>query len=390
MGYEHPYGSANIQGDGAVRLVLYSAIMGLGLACAAGSAGAEAIRITPPVKPMAPSGFPVGNPAPAAAPTAASDAGPAIPAVASAGAPPVKPAASVSSGAATVAALPAMPATAVSGPAKLVLNAVVIAGAQPVVEPMLWTVTVPSKVKGQPDEIVATQTAATPQFQLPPGHYRVSAQYGDAKISEELDVIAGDNRRTFDLKAGVIRMELIPYQGAKPVQDPITWEVYRYAQGDVNESLRLAAATAPQQRFILSDGHYIVRARYGSTVTDLVVPVPAGTNFKYTVNLYAGKAIMSALSHQTNKLYKKDVTWSVYRAKPDASGQRTLVATETAPEFTFQLREGHYIVVGQAGDLVGEMPFEVKAGKTEKVRVVLRQQAPGAAPAPTEPPASSG
>ena len=31
------------------------------------------------------------------------------------------------------------------------------------------------------------------------------------------------------------------------------------------------------------------------------------------------------------------------------------------PQFTFQLREGRYLVVATAGDLVGELPFDVKA-----------------------------
>src|SRR6202008_4826702 len=120
--------------------------------------------------------------------------------------------------------------------------------------------------------------------------------------------------------------------------------------------------------------------------TDLVVPVPAGTNYKYTVNLYAGKVLMTALSHQTNRPYKKEVVWSVYRAKPDADGKRQLIATEMGPQFTFQLREGRYLVVATAGDLVGELPFDVKAGKTDKIQVVLKQPAPPAAQATaTEP-----
>jgi hypothetical protein len=95
---------------------------------------------------------------------------------------------------------------------------------------------------------------------------------------------------------------------------------------------------------------------------------------------------MTALSHQTNRPYKKEVVWSVYRAKPDADGKRQLIATEIGPQFTFQLREGRYLVVATAGDLVGELPFDVKAGKTDKIQVVLKEPAPPAAqPTATEP-----
>ncbi len=376
-----------------MRLALCNFVMGFGLIAANAAAETSNIRVTPPLKPAAPAAFaqPSSKAAPAAPVTAAVPATPSTPAepATTANAPPVKPPVPAGFAGVTLAALPTMPAKAVNGPGKLMLDAVVIAGAAPVYEPMLWTVSVPSKVKNQPDEIVATQTSATPQFQLPPGHYNVTAQYGDAKTTQEMEVVAGENRRTFDLRAGVIRMQLIPYRGAKPIEDPIDWEVYAYAQGDVDESRKLAAVTAPQQRFILSDGHYIVRARYGDTVTDLVVPVPAGTSFKYTVNLYAGKVKMSAISHETNRPYKKEIIWSVYRAKPDANGQRQLVATQFGPQITFQLREGKYIVVGQAGDLVGEMPFDIKAGKTEQIKIVLNQPAPVAEPAAATEPAAT-
>src|SRR5262249_1617352 len=75
-------------------------------------------------------------------------------------------------------AAPAKPGPETTGSGKLSLSAVVVNGAKPVKESVSWTISRPAKTSGGADEIVTIKQAAAPKLALPPGHYRVMAQYG--------------------------------------------------------------------------------------------------------------------------------------------------------------------------------------------------------------------
>lgn len=259
------------------------------------------------------------------------------------------------------------------GGSDVLFQAVVAEGAEPLDEPLSWVVTRLSD-GGAPGEVVATPTAAAPGLSLAPGRYVVSAKYGDAEVHEEIVVGTDDARYVLDLNAGLIQLDMIPYAGAPTITRDITWEVYRYARGrGVDERLQLAAAVAPSQRFVLPEGYYTIRARHAGTVADIVLPVTAGHQFNYTLNLYAGTVGLSAVA--PNGTVEDDVTWRIVRATPGEDGEREVVAraVEGAPELL--LREGRYVALARSGSLVGETPFEIKAGNTQRIEVELSEGA---------------
>ena len=122
---------------------------------------------------------------------------------------------------------------------------------------------------------------------------------------------------------------------------------------------------------IVPAGHYLVRARYDASTADLVVPVIAGHSYKYTVNLYAGKVALSAVADPGAAIVG-DVAWEIRRAKPNAAGEREVIAARVGSTGPLLLREGRYVAVARADGLAGETPFEVKAGNSQKIKVVLR------------------
>jgi hypothetical protein len=263
-------------------------------------------------------------------------------------------------------------ASALAGSADVQLQATVAEGAKPLTTPLTWVVT-RLRDGGAPGEVIATPTEAAPKLSLAPGHYVVSAKYGDAEAHEEIVVGAEDSRHVLDLNAGFIRLDMIPHAGAPVVTRDITWEVYRYAKGrGADEQLKVAEAVAPSKLFILPEGYYTLRARYAGTVADMVLPVTAGHRFNYTLNLYAGKVGLSAVA--ADGAVTENLTWQIVRAAPGKDGKREVVAKSVAASPNLLLREGRYVVLARSGSLTGEAPLEIKAGNTQTVQIKLKQK----------------
>jgi len=265
------------------------------------------------------------------------------------------------------AAVPKVPPVAPTSTVRL--QAVIAAGAKPMREAIAWTV---SRLDGGVGpQAVATQSAAAPQLDLAPGRYAVTARYGDAEVRDEIVVGAAETAHVVNLDAGHVRFGMIPYAGAPVIADDVTWEVYRYTKSGPSERNRVAVVVAPVHQFVLPAGHYLVRARYDASTADLVVPVIAGHSYKYTVNLYAGKVALSAVADPGAAIVG-DVAWEIRRAKPNAAGEREVIAARVGSTGPLLLREGRYVAMARADGLAGETPFEVKAGNSQKIKVVLR------------------
>jgi hypothetical protein len=163
---------------------------------------------------------------------------------------------------------------------------------------------------------------------------------------------------------------MIPNAGSPAVTGPVTWEVYEYSRAKPEDRKQITVARAPQQEFVLPAGYYIVRAVYNDTTSELVVPVEAGHTYKYTVNLDAGHVGLAAVAN--GKTVSEPVAWEIVRATPNAHGELETVTVDVTPSRTFTLREGSYIARARTGDMIGEMPFEIEAGKTGSVKVQLK------------------
>jgi hypothetical protein len=203
---------------------------------------------------------------------------------------------------------------------------------------------------------------------------------GNATVVKDIDVVATGGKQVIDLNSGFVELAMLPNTGEKPIKDSISWEVFRYTKGDINETLKVASAVAPNPAFTLQEGYYTIRARYLSTSTEMVMPVTAGVLYKYSVNLYAGKVSLTAVGEK-GKAVKDPISWRIERATKDKAGKRETLVTDNTAAPTIMLREGKYVVVAEAGGQIGETPFEIKAGKTKKIKVELKP-APAVAGSP--------
>jgi hypothetical protein len=133
---------------------------------------------------------------------------------------------------------------------------------------------------------VAERHAAPAEIMLKPGTYRVVAEYRNARRVRDITVPAtGDPRQTINLKAGGVRLSLLPNINGDPIAQAIAWEVRRYRKGDTlgRKVAEIPAADRPE--LLLSEGWYEVFARLRGQTVRHVVQVAAGQNFSYAIVL---------------------------------------------------------------------------------------------------------
>lgn len=160
-------------------------------------------------------------------------------------------------------------------------DAVVADGAPPINGAM--TIEVWARDGRQATVKVAERHAAPAEVALEPGAYRILTVYKQARRVHDIRVTAdGPHRKTLNLGAGEIGLELLRRVGGARVADDVRWQVHEYARGaGKGESVAVIEGSRP--RLLLREGWYEVVARHDGVVTDHVVEVSAGARFDYSL-----------------------------------------------------------------------------------------------------------
>lgn len=251
-------------------------------------------------------------------------------------------------------------------PVKVRFFAVSAAGAKPLKENLQWVI---QPAKGTGGE---TQKFKKPQVEteLKPGDYKVTVTLDMATVTKPVKITkAGKQEVVLDIGNASFRM--IPSNKGKTIEEQITWTIYRFTKGGPVENQKVGQVVGPNPHVILPAGFYTVRGKYDSVQADLAVEIKPGIGYKYTVNLYAGKAALTASAN--GKTVKKDITWKILKATKNKQGVHETLYTSKETSPTLTLREGKYVVVAEAGDLAGESKLEVKEGQTAKLKVELKE-----------------
>jgi hypothetical protein len=266
--------------------------------------------------------------------------------------------------------LPALNGVAMAddAPVKVKLQAAIVQGAKALKDDIKWSIAPLAK-----DGTAAQQvTKASPDVELVPGRYRVTATLGFATATKDITVSSGGKEElVFD--AGWARFQMVPSQKAKPIEENVHWTIYRFTKGGVDESAKLTEVDAPSPQFALPKGWYTVRARYQGIVAETVSEVKAGTLYKYTVVAYAGKATFAAVD-ANGKAVKKGAVWTIERVAKNNGGKRVPITTDSTASPSLLLGEGKYVVQVKVGDLIGEAPFDIQATRNQTVTVKLKPQ----------------
>jgi hypothetical protein len=259
-------------------------------------------------------------------------------------------------------------ALADDAPVKVKFVGYIVQGAKPLNDDIKWSIAPASKDGTAAQEI----TKASPEVQLVPGKYRVTATLGFASVTRDITV-SDAGRQEMVFGAGWARFQMIIGQKGKPVEDNVRWTIYRYTKGGVDEKQKIVELNAPSPQLTLPPGWYTVRAKYQGIVSEAVEEVKAGTLYKYTMVAYAGKATFTAVDAK-GKTVKKDAVWSIERVSKADGGKRVPITTDSTASPSLLLGEGKYVVVVKVGDLIGEAPFDIEATRDKKVTVNLKPQ----------------
>lgn len=253
---------------------------------------------------------------------------------------------------------------AVSATQTLHVSAVPVRGAAPLKESIAYAViALDGKKRGQ---LVAEHIGPSLKVDLPKGRYRISAIYGSAE--SKADVVL-DKEPLFHqaiFNSGGISMELIPYFGAKPIQDDLEWIVWTFGKDSSGNRWEVARSVGPTSQFTLPQGYYVVTAKHHDALAKHTIEVTAGIDYNYTINLNAGTMrIYSTVAEGAQP--DSTIIWKVYPYGSDGSGEP--LVTKAPGEDTLLLPEGRYLLVGHNGGKQIQKEIEVVSGKKSSVKM---------------------
>ncbi|WP_192181817.1 vWA domain-containing protein [Mesorhizobium amorphae] len=248
-------------------------------------------------------------------------------------------------------------------------------GGEPLTDGNAWEI-YKAGSDGTRGESVTTQYGAY-KGNLEPGDYVVVAQDGEAKVEQKVKIEAGQvSKPFFTLNAGTLIIHPRPSPGADVVDGaavvidypgadhPATYYgttkivlpagdekvTVTIGQGEVTETIALAAGKTVEKDMIAGVGHVVANAYYtaGGDKADA-----SGIGFK------------------------------VLKAKKKIDGTRDEVTYSYGPDSKFDLPPDDYVLIATVDLAVVEQPFTVKVGEFQDVKValdagVLAITAPGA------------
>lgn len=214
--------------------------------------------------------------------------------------------------------------------------------------------------QGGGDAIFNSYDAETSTI-VPAGKYAVNMTLGAAKISRDIEVVAGDTTAV-EIVAGVGRLQgsIVFSKGGPALRDPFI-EIFAGAQPVEGEN-SIAYSYGNTPKFDLPSGAY--RARIKADAIDRTVPfeIKAGERLDMEFALDAGLAAFEAPG--ATALEIKGLGKDIY-------GDRSDITTLYPPFAMFALPVGKYVAVAFKGDTKQESEFEITAGQRTLTRIVL-------------------
>ncbi len=205
-----------------------------------------------------------------------------------------------------------------------------------------------------------TQGAASNPFKVKPGSYFVTTKVGAAAGGTEVTVEAtGENRAKIIHNAGLLKVNVVPSEGAKPLE-----KAYIYVQdstADASGKHKQVTAGNQRQIFTLPAATYKIVAKLGKAAASQSVEVSPGQKTDLTMILGSGTLKVDVLAEEGGKPVR-DAYVRIYELEPQADGKRRQVTAGNQRQ-TFTLPAGKYYVTGTVGKAVAAREMEISSGK---------------------------
>ena len=215
-----------------------------------------------------------------------------------------------------------------------------------------------------------------PRFPLPAGRYYVTAAYGKASASTEVEVKEGEIKsERLDLQAGILNLSCMLAAGSSPLTTGVSYVVedaVKDAEGNRKRVVGSPTYEGPP-RFPLPAGRYYVTGVYGSASASTEVEVKPGEIKSERLDLGAGILNLSSILAVGGPPLTTGVTYVVYEAVKDAEGNRKRVVASPAYEGPprLPLPAGRYFVTAASGAGKGSAEIAVAKGAVQVLQVRL-------------------
>ena len=224
------------------------------------------------------------------------------------------------------------------------VQAIPIEGADALTSGLGWNIyTAKKNIEGKRKRI-ETDYSARPQFMLSDGDYLIEVRWGNASISKDIKIVAGELfDEVFDLNAGILKVQGVPVEGADPLTSGLGWNVYSSKKDISGKRKRIDTDYSANPAFNLTKGKYHIIATWDNASVAQDIEIVAGELNEQTFNLNAGVLHLKASSGGT--AIGGRISWNIFAAKKNIEGKRKRIDTDYSATPKFFLTEGKYFVV---------------------------------------------
>lgn len=219
------------------------------------------------------------------------------------------------------------------------------------------------KADGAKGERVATEYDNY-KGSLEPGGYIVRATLGEASAEMPVKIEAGKVAEpVFVLNAGTLIVRPLASEGAE-VSDGAT-VITEYPGGGKATNYGLT-------KIVLPAGEQKLTVKIGEGEVSETVTLAAGQTVEKDIVLGIGRVIVNA--HYTqggDKVDASSLDVKLFKAKKKVDGSREQVTYGFGPDGKFDLPPGDYVAIVRMDEAEAEQPFNIRAGEAKDVAAVL-------------------
>ena len=214
-----------------------------------------------------------------------------------------------------------------------------------------------------------TYTNRSPaSFALPPGKYRIKAEYGKATATKDIEV-KEEGLTEADLIFGTGTL-IVNGRAGSQSQKPVgkEWDIYPIRNGKVSDKYIAYSYNVPG-RFILPAGQYRILAIYGKAETNKDVEVKAGETTEIVIIFGTGKLVVSGRNSDTSQK-PVGTEWDIYPIRNGKVSDKYIAYSYDTPA-NFTLPTGKYRIKATYGKAETYKDVEVKTDETTQAVIVF-------------------
>ena len=147
--------------------------------------------------------------------------------------------------------------------------------------------------------------------------------------------------------------------GAPPLHEPLQWTINKPGTSNQKIGLEVASMTGPRGEFSIPPGDYVVTVKQREAVVSQ--PLTVGTaGMTKTLVINTSIVAVRMIPYTGGKIVTEPVHWEVFSSALGRPGPDSKVADAVAPESSFTLPAGYYVVRSHYHDVSSDLAMLVE------------------------------